>query len=98
MNEQRKPEGGDVSRPAGQQASRPAGHRNGGPAERRATMSGRKAIRHHWDLEAHKLAVDVAMRVFKLSKLFPSEEKFSLIDQVRRSSPPVATNMPEGGR
>jgi four helix bundle protein len=56
------------------------------------------AIRHHWDLEVHKLAVEVAMRVFELSKRFPSEERFSLTDQVRRSSRSVATNIAEGWR
>ena len=38
------------------------------------------------------------MRVFELSKRFPSEERFSLTDQVRRSSRSVATNIAEGWR
>jgi len=37
-------------------------------------------------LRVYKLAFDSAMGIFELSKKFPSEEKFSLTDQIRRSS------------
>ncbi|MBI9033181.1 MAG: four helix bundle protein [Bacteroidales bacterium] len=32
------------------------------------------------------------MRIFELTKAFPKEEKYSLIDQIRRSSRPVSGN------
>ncbi len=35
------------------------------------------------------------MRIFHLSKKFPPEEKYSLTDQVRRSSRSVCTNLRE---
>jgi four helix bundle protein len=38
------------------------------------------------------------MEVFHLSKTFPSEEKYSLIDQGRRSSRSVAANISEAWR
>jgi len=38
------------------------------------------------------------MRIFEVSKLFPSEEKYSLTDQIRRSSRSVCTNIGEGWR
>ena len=38
------------------------------------------------------------MRIFELSKQFPAEEKFSLTDQVRRSSRSVCGNLAEGWR
>jgi len=38
------------------------------------------------------------MEIFELSKSFPFEEKFSLIDQVRRSSRSVCTNLTEAWR
>lgn len=38
------------------------------------------------------------MDIFKLSKSFPSEEKFSLTDQVRRSSRSVCANLAEAFR
>lgn len=38
------------------------------------------------------------MEIFELSKRFPSEERFSLTDQIRRSSRSVAANIAEGYR
>jgi four helix bundle protein len=38
------------------------------------------------DLDVYKLAREQAKRVFMVSKSFPSEEKYSLTDQIRRSS------------
>ncbi|MCF8080407.1 MAG: four helix bundle protein, partial [Desulfobacterales bacterium] len=37
----------------------------------------------------------LAMEIFELSKNWPSEEKFSLTDQIRRSSRSVCTNLRE---
>jgi four helix bundle protein len=38
------------------------------------------------------------MRIFELSKGFPAEERYSLIDQMRRSSRSVCTNLAEAWR
>ena len=38
------------------------------------------------------------MRIFELTKAYPSEEKFSMIDQMRRSSRSVCTNIAEAWR
>jgi len=38
------------------------------------------------------------MRIFEVTKTFPPEEKFSLVDQVRRSSRSVCTNIAEAWR
>jgi len=50
------------------------------------------------DLEVYKLAFETAMEIFEMSKNFPKEEKYSLTDQVRRSSRSVCTNLAEGWR
>ncbi len=42
--------------------------------------------------------MESAMRIFELSKLFPAEEKYSLTDQIRRSSRSVCANIAEGWR
>lgn len=55
-------------------------------------------IRSHRDLDVYQLAFDVAMRIFGLSKSFPKEEKFSLTDQIRRSSRSVCSNIAEAFR
>ena len=49
-------------------------------------------------LTAYKKAFDLAMRIFELSKSFPKEERYSLTDQIRRSSRSVAVNIAEGYR
>ena len=47
------------------------------------------------DLIIYQKAYALAMRVFELSKKFPVEEKYSLTNQVRRSSRSVCTNLRE---
>jgi len=42
--------------------------------------------------------MDAAMRIFELRKKFPIEEKYSLVDQIRRSSRSVCTNIAEAWR
>ena len=50
------------------------------------------------DLTVYKKAFEMARMVFVLSKRFPSEERFSLTDQVRRSSRSVTAQYAEGYR
>jgi len=50
------------------------------------------------NLDVYKLAFDVAMRIFELTKSFPIEERFSLTDQIRRSSRAVCANLSEAWR
>ena len=57
-----------------------------------------KFISSHEDLEVYKIAFDAAMEIFKLSKKFPPEEKYSLTDQIRRSSRSVCSNLAEAWR
>jgi four helix bundle protein len=58
----------------------------------------REYIRDHKDLEIYKKAFEAAMTIFELSKKFPQEEKYSLTDQIRRSSRSVCANMAEAWR
>lgn len=55
-------------------------------------------IATHKDLRVYQAAFGVAMEIYQLSKSFPSEEKFSLTDQVRRSSRSVCANLAEAFR
>ncbi|MEN9871560.1 MAG: hypothetical protein RLZZ171_2552, partial [Cyanobacteriota bacterium] len=57
-----------------------------------------KFISNHEDLEVYKIAFKAAMEIFELSKNFPKEEKYSLIDQIRRSSRSVCANLAEAWR
>lgn len=50
------------------------------------------------DLKVYQLAYRLAMEIFHESKSFSPEEKYSLTDQIRRSSRSVAANIAEGYR
>ena len=47
------------------------------------------------DLIVFKKAYELAMDIFKISKEFPKDEKYSLTDQIRRSSRSVTSNIAE---
>jgi four helix bundle protein len=47
------------------------------------------------DLKVYQAARDLQQKIFELTKTFPSEEKYSLTDQVRRSSRSVGANIAE---
>lgn len=55
-------------------------------------------IKYHKELKVYQEAFSAAMIIFELTKSFPSEEKFSLTDQIRRSSRSVCGNIAEGWR
>ena len=56
------------------------------------------SIKTHEDLIIYQKAFDVAMIIFELSKQFPQEERYSLTDQIRRSSRSVCANRAEAWR
>jgi four helix bundle protein len=47
------------------------------------------------DLRVYQKAYALAMEIFRLSKNWPLEEKYSLVDQIRRSSRSVCANLRE---
>ena len=53
---------------------------------------------YYKDLLAYKKGYELAMEIFMLTKKFPNDEKYSLIDQIRRSSRSVCTNLVEAYR
>jgi four helix bundle protein len=57
-----------------------------------------KLIKTHRDLEVYKTSFGIAMQIFEKSKSFPIEERYSLTDQVRRSSRSVCANLGEAWR
>jgi four helix bundle protein len=58
----------------------------------------KKLIRTHRDLDVYKMAFEAAMQIFEKSRSFPIEERYSLTDQVRRSSRSVCANLAEAWR
>ena len=61
-------------------------------------MMAQRPIQSHHELEVYKLAFDQAMQIFVLSQKFPSEERYFLTDQIRRSSRSVCANLGEAWR
>jgi four helix bundle protein len=55
-------------------------------------------IRSYKELREYQAAIDAAMRMFEITKTFPSEERFSMVDQMRRASRSVCSNMGEAWR
>ena len=55
-------------------------------------------IRHFRDLKVYSKAFGLAMRIFDITRKFPREERFSLVDQIRRSSRSVCSNIAEAWR
>lgn len=52
----------------------------------------------HKELKVFQLSFEAAMQIFEIPKSFPSEEKYSLTDQIRRSSRSVSGNIAEAWR
>ncbi len=55
-------------------------------------------IRSYKDLRVYQNAMEVGMEIFEFTKGFPPEEKYSMVDQMRRSSRSVCTNIAEAWR
>jgi four helix bundle protein len=48
------------------------------------------------ELEVFKNGHNLTLNIYKISKKFPAEEKFSLIQQIRRAAASICTNLMEG--
>jgi len=54
-----------------------------------------KQINRPQDLAAYQAAYKLAMEIFRASKSWPAEERYSLTDQIRRSSRSISANLSE---
>ncbi len=54
--------------------------------------------KHHRELRVYQLAFESAMEIHLLTARFPAEERYSLTDQIRRSSRSVCANIGEAWR
>ncbi|WNZ25485.1 four helix bundle protein [Leptolyngbya sp. NK1-12] len=58
----------------------------------------RGLVRTYRDLEVYRTAFAAAMEIFEVTKQFPIEERYSLTNQMRRSSRSVCVNLGEAWR
>lgn len=61
-------------------------------------MERKREIKHFRDLDVYQKAFATAMKIYEITKTFPHAEKYSLVDQIRRSSRSVCTNIAEAWR
>jgi four helix bundle protein len=55
-------------------------------------------INSYKELRVYQNAMEAAMKLFEITKIFPPEEKYSMVDQMRRSSRSVCANLAEAWR
>ena len=48
------------------------------------------------DLTVWNKSIDLVKKIYKLTKIFPNEEKFGLSNQMRRASVSIPSNIAEG--
>ncbi len=53
-------------------------------------------IESYRDLDAWQLAMEIVVEVYRATRVFPAEEKFGLIAQVRRAAVSIPSNIAEG--
>src|ERR1700730_12540846 len=56
------------------------------------------SVKHFRELAVYQGAMSLVIRIFELTKRFPIEERYTLTDQVRRSSRSVCANLAEAWR
>jgi len=53
-------------------------------------------IRSYRDLDAWQLAMEIVVEIYRVTRVFPAEEKFGLIAQLRGGAVAIPSNFAEG--
>ncbi len=54
------------------------------------------SVMNHKDLEAWKLSVNLVVKIYNITKQFPKEEMFGIVNQMRRAAISIPSNIAEG--
>lgn len=57
-----------------------------------------QTVKDFRELRVYQMAFEAAMEIFEISKRWPKDEKYALVDQIRRSSRSVCANIAEAWR
>lgn len=55
-----------------------------------------KIVRHYRDLIVWQRALDLVSEVYRITRIFPHDERFGLIAQIRRAAVSIPSNIAEG--
>ena len=53
-------------------------------------------IRTHRDLDVWKEGIELVVKIYEIVQNFPKEEKYGLVDQIKRSAISIPSNIAEG--
>jgi len=53
-------------------------------------------MKNYKELEVWQKGIDLAIDVYQMTKMFPSEEKFGLVSQIQRAATSIPANIAEG--
>lgn len=53
-------------------------------------------VSRYEDLEIYQISVEIAIEVYRLTKKFPKEETYGIVDQLKRAATSVGANIAEG--
>ena len=56
----------------------------------------RREIRTHKDLDVWKDSIELVTKIYQLVSNFPKEERFGLVDQIKRAAVSIPSNIAEG--
>ncbi len=55
-----------------------------------------RGLRTHKDLDVWKEGIDLVAKIYEIIRGFPKEEKYGLVDQIKRSVVSIPSNIAEG--
>jgi four helix bundle protein len=53
-------------------------------------------LKTHRDLDVWKVSMDFVVDLYKITEVFPNNEKFGLVTQIRRAGISICSNIAEG--
>jgi len=59
-------------------------------------MKGMGNLRTHRDLDVWKDGIELVVKVYEIVQKFPNEERYGLVDQIKRSAISIPSNIAEG--
>jgi len=59
-------------------------------------LSVKREVKTHKDLDVWKKSIELVTKIYQLTQAFPSDEKYGIVSQMRRSAVSIPSNIAEG--